>query len=79
MSTIKIDNLSVTGSELFDDSESYLDQLSESDALSIQGGLNSTIITVTTVTATTTTAIPTTETTAILTIKTITLATLGLD
>ena len=41
MSTIKIDNLSVTGSELFSDSESYLEQLSdlsESDALSIKGG-----------------------------------------
>ncbi|MFK0734493.1 MAG: hypothetical protein ACIWVG_25645 [Gloeotrichia echinulata HAB0833] len=41
MATIKIDNLSVTGSELFSDSESYLDQLievSEGDALSIKGG-----------------------------------------
>lgn len=38
MATITIDNLSVTGSELFCDSESYLDQLSESDTLSIQGG-----------------------------------------
>ncbi len=41
MATIKIDNLSVTGSEFFSDSESYLDQLtelSESDALSIKGG-----------------------------------------
>lgn len=51
MATIKIDNLSVTGSELFSDSESYLDQvteLSESDALSIKGGTTWTItITVT--------------------------------
>ncbi|MBD2495834.1 hypothetical protein [Nostoc sp. FACHB-280] len=42
MATIKIDNLSVTGSEFFSDSESYLDQLtdlSEKDTLSIQGGL----------------------------------------
>ncbi|MEH1901132.1 MAG: hypothetical protein V7L04_06890 [Nostoc sp.] len=41
MATIKIDNLSVTGSEFFSDSESYLDQLtelSENDALSIKGG-----------------------------------------
>lgn len=41
MATIKIDHLSVTGSELFSDSESYLDQvteLSESDALRIKGG-----------------------------------------
>jgi hypothetical protein len=41
MATIKIDNLSVTGSEFFSDSESYLDQvteLSEIDALSIKGG-----------------------------------------
>lgn len=41
MATIKIDNLSVTGSDFFSDSESYLDQLtelSENDALSIKGG-----------------------------------------
>lgn len=41
MATIKIDNLSVTGSEFFSDSESYLDQLtelSEGYALSIKGG-----------------------------------------
>ncbi|GET36127.1 hypothetical protein [Microseira wollei] len=41
MAKITIDNLSVTGSELFSDSESYLDQLSEiseTDALSIKGG-----------------------------------------
>jgi hypothetical protein len=41
MAKIKIDNLSVTGSEFFSDSESYLDQvteLSEIDALSIKGG-----------------------------------------
>ncbi|MEH2006583.1 hypothetical protein [Nostoc sp.] len=41
MATIKIDNLSVTGSEFFSDSESYLDQLtelSENDAFSIKGG-----------------------------------------
>ncbi|MEH1901130.1 MAG: hypothetical protein V7L04_06875 [Nostoc sp.] len=41
MATIKIDNLSVTGSEFFSDSENYLDQLtelSENDALSIKGG-----------------------------------------
>ncbi|GET36126.1 hypothetical protein [Microseira wollei] len=41
MAKITIDNLSVTGSELFSDSESYLDQLSElseGDALSIKGG-----------------------------------------
>ena len=51
MATIKIDSLSVTGSELFSDSESYLDQvteLSESDALNIKGGTwTVTIITVT--------------------------------
>lgn len=41
MATIKIDNLSVTGSDFFSDSESYLDglvEVSESDALSIKGG-----------------------------------------
>jgi len=46
MATIKIDNLSVTGSEFFSDSESYLDQLtelSENDALSIKGGTSPTI------------------------------------
>lgn len=47
MATIKIDNLSVTGSEFFSDSESYLDQLtelSENDALSIKGGTGHVII-----------------------------------
>ncbi|XHR81062.1 MAG: hypothetical protein ACFKPT_22880 [Gloeotrichia echinulata GP01] len=47
MATIKIDNLSVTGSELFSDSESYLDQLievSEGDALSIKGGTHTTLL-----------------------------------
>ncbi|MEH2166526.1 MAG: hypothetical protein V7K41_07600 [Nostoc sp.] len=47
MATIKIDNLSVTGSEFFSDSESYLDrltELSESDALSIKGGITPIII-----------------------------------
>ncbi|MEH2361989.1 hypothetical protein [Nostoc sp.] len=48
MAIITIDNLSVTGSELFSDSESYLDQLSESDTLSIQGGISIIIITKTT-------------------------------
>jgi hypothetical protein len=41
MAKIKINNLSVTGSEFFFDSESYLDkvtELSEIDALSIKGG-----------------------------------------
>ena len=39
MAQIKIDNLSVTGSDLFSDSESYLDQLSnDSDNSSIKGG-----------------------------------------
>ncbi|NDJ24513.1 hypothetical protein GS682_23295 [Nostoc sp. B(2019)] len=41
MATIKIDNLSISGTELFSDSESYFDQLSElseSDALGIKGG-----------------------------------------
>ncbi|MBH8555022.1 hypothetical protein I8751_22275 [Nostocaceae cyanobacterium CENA357] len=50
MATIKIDNLSVTGSELFSDSESYLDQItevSESDSLRIKGGTTWTIVTVT--------------------------------
>ncbi|WP_375473654.1 hypothetical protein [uncultured Nostoc sp.] len=49
MATIKIDNLSVTGSEFFSDSESYLDQLtelSESDTLSIKGGTGTIIIVV---------------------------------
>ncbi len=50
MATIKIDNLSITGTELFSDSESYFDQLSElseSDALSIKGGTWTITITVT--------------------------------
>jgi hypothetical protein len=50
MATIKIDNLPVTGSEFFSDSESYLDQItevSESDALSIKGGTTWTIVTIT--------------------------------
>lgn len=52
MATIKIDHLSVSGSELFSDSESYLDQLSESDTLNVQGG-TSIIIYRTTLTPTT--------------------------
>lgn len=47
MATIKIEHLSITGSELFSDSESYLDQLSESDTLSIQGGTGYTSTTIT--------------------------------
>jgi hypothetical protein len=53
MSTIKIDNLSVTGSEFFSDSESYLDQvteLSETDAIRIKGGTWTTIIIIVTIT-----------------------------
>ena len=49
MATIKIDNLSVTGSEFFSDSESYLDQLtelSESDALRVKGGTATILIVV---------------------------------
>ncbi|MBD2495832.1 hypothetical protein [Nostoc sp. FACHB-280] len=60
MATIKINNLSVTGSEFFSDSESYLDQLtdlSERDVFSIQGGL---IITTPTTTIPTITTTPTT-------------------
>ena len=47
MATIKINNLSMTGSEFFSDSESYLDQLtelSEADTLSIKGGTDVIII-----------------------------------
>ncbi|HLO83394.1 MAG TPA: hypothetical protein VK203_00090 [Nostocaceae cyanobacterium] len=40
MATINIQNLSLTGRDLFADSESYLDQLSETDALSVHGGLD---------------------------------------
>jgi hypothetical protein len=48
MAAIKIDNLSVSGAEFFSDSESYLDELSESDVLTIKGGTwVTTIITVT--------------------------------
>ncbi|MEH2138799.1 hypothetical protein [Nostoc sp.] len=50
MATIKINNLCVTGSGLFSDSESYLDQLtelSESDALSIKGGTNKWVVVIT--------------------------------
>jgi len=38
MAAIKIADLSVTGAELFSDSESYLDVVTDSDALSIKGG-----------------------------------------
>ncbi|WP_375473653.1 hypothetical protein [uncultured Nostoc sp.] len=47
MATIKIDNLSVTGSEFFSDSETYLDQLLEvslSDTLSIKGGIGTVLL-----------------------------------
>lgn len=41
MATIKINNLSLVGSEFFFDSESYLDQITElleSDVIRIKGG-----------------------------------------
>ncbi|MFB2978219.1 hypothetical protein [Microseira sp. BLCC-F43] len=47
MAKITIENLSVSGSEFFSDSESYLDQLtelSEGDALSVKGGTGVIII-----------------------------------
>ncbi|MEQ9372392.1 MAG: hypothetical protein RIG63_25745 [Coleofasciculus chthonoplastes F3-SA18-01] len=43
MAAIKIDNLSVSGAEFFSDSESYLDELSESDVLTVKGGTGVTI------------------------------------
>lgn len=47
MAVLKIDDLFVTGSELFSDSESYLDELSESVVFSIKGGTWITTVTVT--------------------------------
>jgi len=38
MANIKIDNLPPVGSELFHDSESYLNELSEIDTLAVHGG-----------------------------------------
>jgi len=38
MAAIKIADLGIPGSELFSDSESYLDVVTDSDALSIKGG-----------------------------------------
>ncbi len=52
MANIAISNLSPSGSDLFDDSESYLQELSEQD-LSVQGGVMITP-TITTITLTTT-------------------------
>ncbi len=43
MAEIKIDNLSATGTELFSDSESYLNELSESDLSTIKGGTDPSI------------------------------------
>ncbi|GEM_PF-2197368 len=54
MAVIAIGDLSITGSILFSDSESYLDQLSESDTLNIQGGYLLTIAYSTTCTTYTT-------------------------
>lgn len=48
MATIKINNLNPAGSELFSDSESYLQELSDAD-LNVQGGLIWTTITITTI------------------------------
>jgi len=39
MAVIKIDNLSVVGSELFSDHENYLDELLETESINVNGGL----------------------------------------
>lgn len=39
MASIKIHNLKPTGSELFNDSESFLNELSEGEINSVEGGL----------------------------------------
>jgi hypothetical protein len=48
MAVIKIENLSVVGSELFSDHENYLDELSETDTMSIKGGLLFSILVIST-------------------------------
>jgi lactobin A/cerein 7B family class IIb bacteriocin len=44
MATIKIANLNPVGSEFFNDSESYLDLLNDSELDSINGGLTPVVI-----------------------------------
>jgi hypothetical protein len=43
MSSLKISDLSFTGSELFEDSENFLNELDESDTTLVVGGLCQTI------------------------------------
>ncbi len=43
MATIKIDDMHFTGANLFSDSESYLDELSNVDTLNITGGVSTPI------------------------------------
>ncbi|RUT10211.1 hypothetical protein DSM106972_007060 [Dulcicalothrix desertica PCC 7102] len=47
MATIKISNLRPTGAELFSDSESYMNELGDSELVSVNGGLTSPLCIVT--------------------------------
>jgi hypothetical protein len=41
MASIKLSQLNIVGSELFQDADSYLNELSESSALAVNGGYDS--------------------------------------
>jgi hypothetical protein len=43
MASIKLDQLQSIGSELFQDSESFLNDMSDVNSISIHGGFNSTV------------------------------------
>jgi hypothetical protein len=43
MATITISNLSMAGSDLFSDTESYLDEVSNNDLLKVTGGFSTTV------------------------------------
>ncbi len=45
MAVIKVENLSIVGSEFFSDHENYLDELSETESVSINGGWTSVLVT----------------------------------
>ena len=44
MAVIKIENLSVVGSELFSDYENYLDELLETESINTKGGWTSVLV-----------------------------------
>ncbi|MBE9238103.1 hypothetical protein IQ227_19250 [Anabaena aphanizomenioides LEGE 00250] len=43
MASIKLSELQVAGSELFQDSESFLNEMSDVNSISVYGGYNSTV------------------------------------